>query len=33
MEEKGLVKCITSDEPNFRYYEISKKGREVIKKS
>lgn len=31
LEKKELVECITPDQPNFRYYKITVKGREILK--
>ena len=30
MEKKGLVRCITPEEHNFRYYEVTPKGKELL---
>lgn len=32
LEEKGLVECITPDQPNYRYYQRTTKGEELLKK-
>jgi len=29
MEKKDLVKCVTPDEPNYRYYEITDVGKKI----
>lgn len=31
MEARGLVKCITPEQPNFRYYQITDKGTKALK--
>lgn len=31
MEEKGLVKCLTPEQPNFRYYQRTEKGANLLK--
>ncbi len=30
LQEKGLAKCKNPEDPNFRYYKITKKGKEVL---
>lgn len=32
MEEKGLVKCLTPKRRAYRIYQITKKGKDVLKK-
>ncbi|MBI4052894.1 MAG: hypothetical protein HY394_02555 [Candidatus Diapherotrites archaeon] len=32
MEEKGLVTCLNPKQPNFRYYQITNKGKNLLKK-
>lgn len=32
LEKKGLVKCLTPNEAVYRYYKISKKGNELLKR-
>jgi DNA-binding MarR family transcriptional regulator len=32
LESKGLVKCLTPKEAMGRYYEITKQGKEILKK-
>lgn len=31
LQEKELAKCLNPQSPNFRYYEITKKGEEILK--
>lgn len=31
LQEMGLAKCKNPEAPSFRYYQITKKGREVLK--
>lgn len=31
LQEKGFAKCENPESPNFRYYKITKKGKEVLK--
>lgn len=31
LESKGLVKCLTPDEKMGRYYQITEKGRKILK--
>lgn len=31
LQEKGLAKCKNPEEPNFRYYEITGKGKQILK--
>jgi len=32
LQEKGLAKCTNSQSPHFRYYKITKKGKEVLER-
>ena len=32
LEKKGLVECITPNQPNFRYYKITENGKNLISK-
>ena len=32
LEQKGLVECITPDQPNFRYYKTTQAGKDIVKK-
>ncbi len=31
LQEQGLAKCSNPESPSFRYYKITKKGKEVLK--
>lgn len=31
LEERGLVECLTPDQPNYRYYKITEKGDKLCK--
>ncbi|MBI5884630.1 MarR family transcriptional regulator [archaeon] len=32
MQTQGLVKCITPSQPNYRYYQTTNKGKQLLKK-